>query len=132
MYVYNFHLAMIYFFNFRKNSTQTASQRQKQKNPSIKQANIFSYTPAQPTCVAVTTRMLFSYHNDAVFILSTHARTFYIKARITFTRFHNQYTFGTPKHPSEKTPVKLLAYPLREKHKRMFFAYMYHTTKLFL
>ena len=73
----------------------------------------------------------FLHCNDAVFILSTHARTLYTKARITFTRFYNQYTFGTPKHPSEKTPEKLLAYPLRYKHKRMFFTHMYHTTKLF-
>lgn len=131
MYVYNFHLAMIYFFNFRQNSTQTEGKRQKQKNPSITQANIFpTYTHATNMCGGNHTPA-FLHCNDAVFILSTHARTLYTKARITFTRFYNQYTFGTPKHPSEKTPEKLLAYPLRYKHKRMFFAHMYHTTKLF-
>lgn len=92
MYVYNFHLAMIYFFIFRKNSTQTANKRQKQKNPSIKQAKQ----------VKLATKK---------------------QKQINKSRNHDTYAHALLH--------RLRFYP-QHKHKRMFFAHMYHTTKMFI
>ena len=85
--------------------------RQKQKNPSIKQANIFSYTPTQPTCVVVTTRLLF-YIATMRFLFSANTHAPFTQKRALPLPIFITNTHLAPEPLQRKNARKAFSIPL--------------------